>query len=82
MITEERRAVDPSQWRSLPRKDLRGRTQPSQPSARSGTPSLLWRLILVLVGFGLAMLGWSLIMTAILSFILRIRPGSRPLAPW
>ena len=32
-------------------------------------PGILWRIILVLVGFGIAMLGWTLIMTAILAFI-------------
>jgi hypothetical protein len=30
---------------------------------------ILWRIVLVMVGFGVAALGWSLIMTAILSFI-------------
>jgi hypothetical protein len=30
---------------------------------------LLWRIILVMVGFGVAVLGWTLIMTAILAFI-------------
>lgn len=52
----------------------------SQPGCRfvfvfdmtNGTRSetgILWRIILVLVGFGVAALGWTLIMTAILSFI-------------
>ena len=35
---------------------------------RSGT-GVLWRIILVVIGFGLAALGWSLVMTVILSFI-------------
>jgi hypothetical protein len=35
---------------------------------RNGT-GILWRIILVLAGFGLVVLGWSLIMTAIFSFI-------------
>jgi len=35
---------------------------------RSDT-GILWRIILVVVGFGVAMTGWALIMTAILSFI-------------
>jgi hypothetical protein len=30
---------------------------------------ILWRIILVMVGFGVATLGWTLIMTAILAFI-------------
>ena len=35
---------------------------------RSGT-GVLWRIILMVIGFGLAALGWSLVMTVILSFI-------------
>ena len=35
---------------------------------RSDT-GILWRIILVVVGFGVAMTGWALIMTAILSFV-------------
>jgi hypothetical protein len=29
----------------------------------------LWRILMVVVGFGLATMGWALVMTAILSFI-------------
>jgi len=32
-------------------------------------PSLLWRILLVAIGAGLAVTGWALVMTAILSFI-------------
>jgi hypothetical protein len=32
-------------------------------------PSILWRLVLAAVGLGIAFAGWSLIMTAFLSFI-------------
>jgi hypothetical protein len=32
-------------------------------------PSLLWRLVLVFVGVGLAMAGWALVLTVLLSFI-------------
>jgi hypothetical protein len=32
-------------------------------------PNLLWRLVLALVGFGLAMAGWALVLTVFLSFI-------------
>ena len=35
---------------------------------RNGS-GILWRVILVMVGFGVAVLGWTLIMTAILAFI-------------
>jgi hypothetical protein len=31
--------------------------------------STLWRVILAVIGLGIAVAGWSLIMTAILSFI-------------
>jgi hypothetical protein len=31
--------------------------------------SLLWRIILVMVGFGIAMTGFALILTALMSFI-------------
>ena len=30
---------------------------------------ILWRIVLVVAGFGLVTVGWSLIMTAILAFI-------------
>ena len=35
---------------------------------RSGT-GILWRIILAVIGFGLAALGWSLVMSVILSSI-------------
>ncbi len=35
----------------------------------SGQPGLLWRLILVGVGFGIALTGWMLILTVFLSFL-------------
>lgn len=34
-----------------------------------GEPGLLWRIVLVSIGAGLALTGWALVMTAILSFI-------------
>ena len=30
---------------------------------------MLWRIILVLVGFGVAMVGWLLVLSVILSFL-------------
>jgi len=33
------------------------------------TPSLLWRIVLVAAGAGVAMAGWTLVMTALLAFI-------------
>ncbi|HET7869532.1 MAG TPA: hypothetical protein VFM85_04345 [Actinomycetota bacterium] len=35
----------------------------------SGQPGLLWRLILVGVGFGIALTGWMLVLTVFLSFL-------------
>ena len=35
----------------------------------SGQPGLVWRLILVAMGFGIAITGWMLILTVFLSFI-------------
>jgi hypothetical protein len=35
----------------------------------SGQPGLLWRLILVALGFGIALTGWMLILTVFLSFL-------------
>jgi hypothetical protein len=35
----------------------------------SDQPGLLWRLILVAIGFGLALTGWMLILTVFLSFL-------------
>jgi len=35
----------------------------------SGQPGLVWRLILVAMGFGIALTGWMLILTVFLSFL-------------
>lgn len=35
----------------------------------SSDTGFLWRIILVVMGFGIALTGWALIMTAILAFI-------------
>jgi hypothetical protein len=35
----------------------------------SDQPGLLWRLILVAIGFGMALTGWMLILTVFLSFL-------------
>ena len=37
--------------------------------AASGQPGLLWRLVLVAIGFGMALTGWMLILTVFLSFL-------------
>ncbi len=38
-------------------------------AGRRDGPSLVWRILLVAAGAGLAVIGWTLVMTAILSFI-------------
>ncbi|MGH2660200.1 MAG: hypothetical protein ACRDHS_11185 [Actinomycetota bacterium] len=34
-----------------------------------GGPGILWRVILVAIGFGVAMAGWMLVLTVFLAFI-------------
>lgn len=68
MITEERiEAVRP---RSRPEPGVRvvHAVRP-EPAPTPAEPSLVWRLVLVGVGFGVAMLGFTLILTALLAFI-------------
>jgi hypothetical protein len=68
MITEERiEAVRP---RPRPEPGVRvvHAVRP-EPAPTPAEPSLVWRLILVGVGFGVAMLGFTLILTALLAFI-------------
>jgi len=38
-------------------------------AAASGQPGLLWRLVLVAIGSGIALTGWMLILTVFLSFL-------------
>jgi hypothetical protein len=38
-------------------------------AAASAEPGLLWRLILVAIGFGIAVTGWMLVVTVFLSFL-------------
>jgi hypothetical protein len=68
MITEERiEAIRPGP-RPEPEIRVVHAVRP-QPAPTSAEPGLLWRLILVGVGFGVAMLGFTLILTALLAFI-------------
>lgn len=51
-----------------------GGERPSAERRRQSPPAsdddgLLWRIILVVVGFGVAMVGWLLVLTVILSFL-------------
>jgi len=45
------------------------RDQGPLPGPASGQPGLMWRLILVVMGFGMALTGWLLILTVFLSFL-------------
>ncbi len=40
-----------------------------RPGADPGQPGLLWRVVLVAMGFGMAVTGWMLILSVFLSFI-------------
>lgn len=44
-------------------------TPSTKPATKATEASLLWRVVLVAVGFGLAMAGWALVLTVFLSFI-------------
>lgn len=74
MITEDRiaeRRLAPERPVHRPTSD-RERPFPEQRQQgppTSNEPGLLWRVILVLVGFGVATVGWLLVLTVILSFI-------------
>jgi hypothetical protein len=40
-----------------------------RPQPDPADPGLLWRLVLVAIGFGMALTGWLLILTVFLSFL-------------
>lgn len=40
-----------------------------RPEPASGQPDFLWRVVLVVMGFGMALTGWMLILTVFLSFL-------------
>lgn len=69
MITEQRLIVE--RQAQVPTSDGQGELfdQRPQPLPKSTEPGLLWRLIFVLVGFGVATVGWLLVLTVFLSFI-------------
>jgi hypothetical protein len=65
MTRELRPIAAPSQIRlERPVHDGGPRSEPA-----SGQPGLLWRLILVAIGSGMALTGWMLILTVFLSFL-------------
>jgi hypothetical protein len=45
------------------------RDQGPRPGAAPGQHGLFWRVVLVAMGFGMAVTGWMLILTVFLSFI-------------
>ena len=45
------------------------RDRGQRPVAGPWQPGLLWRVVLVAMGFGIAVTGWMLILTVFLSFI-------------
>ena len=57
----EERGITPVQ----PRTEVTPEPRPGRPDA----PGLLWRVLCVVIGAGLAITGWALMMTAILVFI-------------
>jgi hypothetical protein len=69
MITEDRLAVERLLQLPTSEGERRYSDQRPQPPPKSTESSLLWRLILVLVGFGIATVGWLLVLTVFLSFI-------------
>jgi hypothetical protein len=68
MIAEKALAIEPA--RPPIRPDGRvAEVVPLHTASRTEDTSLLWRIILLMVGFGVAMTGFALILTALLAFI-------------
>jgi hypothetical protein len=67
MIAQESLATQPARRPVSPG----GRVAEVAPltTAAPADTSLLWRIILVMVGFGIAMTGFALILTALMAFI-------------
>jgi hypothetical protein len=68
MVTERQVVLEPSTMPVSPTVRPAQETSTQRASALSG-PGLLWRIILVLVGSTLAILGWALVMSVFLVFI-------------
>lgn len=67
MLTQERVVTRPV---TVPRlEETRPAPVPEEPRPEFSVPHLLGRILLVLVGFGLASAGWMLMMSVFLVFI-------------
>lgn len=69
MITERELVLERP---SPPRVSDRVRRVPERSQQRPATPSepgLAWRLLMIVIGFSLAVLGWTLVMSVLLAFI-------------
>jgi hypothetical protein len=69
MMTVGSLALDTAPRRSLPEPDRPVAQVTTLRPESTAEIGVLWRIILVLVGFGVAMLGFALILTALLAFI-------------
>jgi hypothetical protein len=67
MIAQESLATQRAQ-RPVPQEGRVAEVVPLRSAAPAET-SLLWRIILLMVGFGIAMTGFALILTALMSFV-------------
>jgi hypothetical protein len=63
------RAIQPIAARSLVRVESPVHDGGPRSELVSDQPGLVWRLILVAMGFGIALTGWMLILTVFLSFL-------------
>ena len=70
MITKERMRVETARepFRLEPTPQV-VHTAPPPPAPEAARTSLLWRLVLVSAGFGLAAVGWVLALSVFLAFI-------------
>lgn len=76
MITQRERVVQrpvrlPAHEQPAPTPEQPSRTTGLErdPRADPAEPGWVWRLLMLVVGFGLVMIGWSLVMSVFLIFI-------------
>jgi hypothetical protein len=67
MVAQQSLATQRAQ-RPVPQEGRVAQVAPLSTTAPAET-SLLWRIILLMVGFGIAMTGFALILTALMAFI-------------